>query len=449
MFMNRKITIYTLLSLFMGILSACSSKDKVSNQTETTVEITVKNQNGESIAGETVQMYDKNTYEIFKENPTLKGQLQTITDNRGKAVFRLKKDEWFNKIKEKELMFVVIKGNVPNYQWWSTGGNIKAGKNQSFEIIIESNPATDTSLLIIENDILVGLKDKNLTSVILPQNIKGIADKAFKESQIQTIVLNEGMLSIGNEAFKESKLQSIVFPSTLTSIGRNAFEDCKSIKDIDLSKTRLQNIETETFRESSIAEISFPATLQTIASQAFLKAERLSSVKLPDGIQTVEKEAFCESGITSVTIPNNIKLIEHHAFANCSNLKSVECYGPAQQNNGKMEIGCFQYNPQLSKFTFPESIAELKGWNFIECSSLKEFIIPQNMKSIEAYGLVTNYNVDKITFLSVVPPALKEKALPFYNNIKEIRIPKGSKETYQKQWEGSYDSYLKKVIENN
>ena len=114
-----------------------------------------------------------------------------------------------------------------------------------------------------------------------------------------------------------------------------------------------------------------------------------------------------------------------------------------------MGIGCFQNNPQLSKFTFPESIAELKGWNFIECSSLKEFIIPQNMKSIEAYGLVTNYNVDKITFLSVVPPALKEKALPFYNNIKEIRIPKESKETYQKQWEGSYDSYLKKVIENN
>lgn len=253
----------------MGILSACSSKDKVSNQTETTVEITVKNQKGESIAGETVQMYDKNTYEIFKENPTLKGQLQTITDNRGKAVFRLKKDEWFNKIKEKELMFVVIKSNVPNYQWWSTGGNIKAGKNQSFEIIIENNPATDTSLLIIENDILVGLKDKNLTSVILPQNIKGIADKAFKESQIQTIVLNEGMLSIGNEAFKESKLQSIVFPSTLTSIGRNAFEDCKSIKDIDLSKTRLQNIETETFRESSIAEISFPSNIADYSITGF------------------------------------------------------------------------------------------------------------------------------------------------------------------------------------
>ena len=281
-------------------------------------------------------------------------------------------------------MFVVIKGNVPNYQWWSTGGNIKAGKNQSFEIIIESNPATDTSLLIIENDILVGLKDKNLTSVILPQNIKGIADKAFKESQIQTIVLNEGMLSIGNEAFKESKLQSIVFPSTLTSIGRNAFEDCKSIKDIDLSKTRLQNIETETFRESSIAEISFPATLQTIASQAFLKAERLSSVKLPDGIQTVEDEAFCESGITSVTMPNNIKLIEYRAFADCSNLQSVECYGPAQQNNGKMGIGCFQNCPQLSKFTFPESIAELKGWNckWIKSGNIyKYYIGPYSTRS--------------------------------------------------------------------
>lgn len=448
--MNRKILNYTLLLFFVSILSACNSKEKVSNQTETIIEITVKNQKGEKITGELVQMYDKRTYDIFKDNPTLKGKLQALTNSQGKAIFKLKKDEWFYKVKEAEFMFVVMKTHNPdNYQWWSKGGSIKVGKNQSYDIIIETNLTTDASLLIVENDILVGLKDKNIINIILPQNIKGIADKAFKESQIQTMVLNEGMLNIGNEAFKGSKLQSITFPSTLKNIGRNAFEDCKNINEIDLSQTKIQGIEAETFRESSIAKISFPETLQTISSQAFLKTERLSSIKLPEKTKKIENEAFRLSGISLATIPNNIELIGYLAFSNCNNLKSVECYSSAKQYNGKMNIGCFQNCPQLSKFTFPESIIELKGWGFIECPSLKEFVIPQNMKSIESYGLMTNYNIDKIIFLTSNPPIIKDNSLPYYERIKEIYIPKGSKETYQKQWKDSYNNYLNKITENN
>ena len=67
-------------------------------------------------------------------------------------------------------------------------------------------------------------------TLVLPENVRRIEDKAFYQTNASSAVLPEGVLTIGSQAFAYSSLKTINLPKTLTSISDDAFMGCSYLR---------------------------------------------------------------------------------------------------------------------------------------------------------------------------------------------------------------------------
>ena len=76
--------------------------------------------------------------------------------------------------------------------------------------------------------ILIGVKDKSIKSVIIPDGVTRIGEDAFCDcSSLTSIDIPSSVTSIGLYAFREcSSLESVTIPESVTSIGYAAFLYC-------------------------------------------------------------------------------------------------------------------------------------------------------------------------------------------------------------------------------
>lgn len=144
------------------------------------------------------------------------------------------------------------------------------------------------------------VKNVNLPFVF-HENTKLIDDSAFKNSNITSIVLPEGLEVVECLAFENCKyLENITFPSTLIKIGECAFDGCVSLKQIDLSKTKLTQI----------------------TEGAFVDCKNLEKVILPESVKMLQLGAFARCNIKEINL-DNVNTIWDNVFENCKNLKLV------------------------------------------------------------------------------------------------------------------------------
>ena len=111
---------------------------------------------------------------------------------------------------------------------------------------------------------------------------------------IKKVVLNEGLTVIfcGAFGFAES-LTEINFPSTLEEIGDSAFYDCKKLKTLDLSKTKLRKISAGCFSECADAEkVMLPETACRIEKEAFFRDKSLADINIPRALTEMDKTAL-------------------------------------------------------------------------------------------------------------------------------------------------------------
>lgn len=442
-----------LLSILVGcLLSLWSCKKKELPQKDnlyTTIEITVENGNGEKLSGEYVKMFDEKTYALFKDNHLTKALLESKTSKDGIAVFTLENSKWFTDKTSVELMFAIVKNiDNNNYRHYSIGGTIKKNDKNKFTIIFQQKEVTPASVFIIENNILKGIIDKNLTSIVLPTEVKEIANNVFEKSNVIEVVLNDGIEWIGDECFLGSNIKKINFPPSLKHIGSAAFQDCKDMERADLSKTQIETISESVFLDSGIKEIIFPSVLKKISSESFSGTENLKNVTINETIKEIDYRAFYKSGLTSITLHNNLNKIGYMAFAYCVRLTKIEKSSNVAENKGTIGLGAFQNCTSLTEITLPDNISRMEGYTFIECEKLRNITLPKSLKSIGEQGLRTNYNINTIVFKSENVPGFTNSedkpianVLPFVDNIAEISVPKEYIETYKNKW----TSYTKKI----
>ena len=68
-------------------------------------------------------------------------------------------------------------------------------------------------------------KDKELTSVTIPNSVTSIGYSAFQANQLTSVTIPNSVTSIGYGAFLSNKLTSVTIPDSVTSIGYYAFSD--------------------------------------------------------------------------------------------------------------------------------------------------------------------------------------------------------------------------------
>ena len=143
---------------------------------------------------------------------------------------------------------------------------------------------------------LIGVLDKNITHIAIPNGITTIECCAFSGcSALESIDIPNSVTTIGNAAFKEcSSLQSIDIPNSITTIGDEAFSECSALQSIDI-----------------------PNSVTTIGKFAFLGCEELQSIYIPNSVTTIGNSAFSAcSSLQSIHI--HITDVENANIGKCA-----------------------------------------------------------------------------------------------------------------------------------
>ena len=197
------------------------------------------------------------------------------------------------------------------------------------------------------------------------KTILGLYDK-----NVESITIPDGVTSIGDAAFCWCcSLKSITLPDSVTSIGDAAFSCCKSLQSINVSEDNAHytSIDGILFNKDLTAIIKFP------------ERKELKEYNIPDGVTSIGECAFCNcSSLESITLPDSVTSIGECAFCNCSSLESITL------PDSVTSIGecAFDECSSLENITLPDSVTFIGDCAFYGCSSLESITLPSGVTSI-------------------------------------------------------------------
>ena len=171
-------------------------------------------------------------------------------------------------------------------------------------------------------------RDLNLSSVILPNNIKRIGSGAFYKCQyLSGIVIPDAVEYIESSAFKECRLLKTAYIGDgVKSIDSDAFRDCDNLLELRLGKN-VSAIGGSAFHScDNLKYIEFGNKLLYISGGAFSDCFSLTDVTLPGNLIEIGEGAFKScSKLKEIKIPSSVKSIRENAFGDCP-LEKVYTY---------------------------------------------------------------------------------------------------------------------------
>ena len=260
---------------------------------------------------------------------------------------------------------------------------------------------------------------KNLTQVIIPDNVITIGMAAFREcTTLPYINLNKVEVIQKLAFYGDTSLAIVESPENLTSLGRCSFYNCIRLSSIDLEQTSIKIIPAYCFWKcSDLTEINLPQTLTQIDTYAFNNVSKLSNLVLPESLEEIGANAlpWLRNGSTqSLYIGKNVKNMTGLS------LYTVQCNIEIDPDNpyfikeddviyskDKEELVYYLANYSRKSFMVPSSVKKICDGAFYlnyNNSVLEHITLPS---SCEAIGYQSFYG-SSIKRLSVtVPPSVK------------------------------------------
>ena len=178
--------------------------------------------------------------------------------------------------------------------------------------------------------------DNSLETIIFPNSVKYIGDKAFLNSKkLKYVELKGQNVEIGSNSFQGCiSLETIILRDGISTIGPNAFSSCSSLKSITIPST-VSEIGYEAFRYCySLETVKFSEGLKTINSNVFQQCYSLKSISLPNSLEYLGSGSFLDCiSLKSIRMGNITDFIGNDVFANCNNLDFVY-YNASKGPNG-------------------------------------------------------------------------------------------------------------------
>ena len=250
-----------------------------------------------------------------------------------------------------------------------------------------------------------------------PKNIKSLGQKVFNYIEIENLSFPNGPETISEETFSHASIENLYLPDTVTVIGSKAFEDCMEIFNIRMPNN-LKRIESYAFHDfRPIYErkvyLNLPESLEFIGEYAFMDAY-FAGIKLPDSMETINKYAFSNIGNywseDPVKLPKNLKRIEEGAFEETS----------------------------FNSFNLPEGLVYIGEGAFSHCGfgdlDTDEIILPDSIEYI-GKGAFEHSALWAHVYLPASLKTIEERV--FANSVlKSLRIPEGVTEIKESACEG-------------
>lgn len=201
--------------------------------------------------------------------------------------------------------------------------------------------------LKIENDYVIGYEedaDMYVNKVIIPDGIKGIADRCFCRCYTFTdIKLPNSLEKIGFWAFSRTNLKKVSIPNTVTFIGASAFWLCKDLSSVAL-----------------------PNNIDVLEENLFYGCENLSNIEIPKSVRVIKDAVFQISALSEIDVPDSVIEIGIAAFFDCRKLARVTL----SKNIKIIKESAFEECLRLEQITIPEGVEIIGGNAFCDCPKL-------------------------------------------------------------------------------
>ena len=218
------------------------------------------------------------------------------------------------------------------------------------------------------------------------------------KDKIKTVVIESGVKSIGEGAFNDhTSLESAVIGDSVTTVGKYAFSGCSGLKDVTIGKS-VESIGEHAFSGCAMESVVIGDSVTSIDQYAFSGCESLKTANVGNTLKTISNSTFygCTS-LESVVIGDSVSSIGSHAFYECGSLKTIHL----GKSVATIEYNAFFLCIKLESFTTDDNNKTFKASNGVlynaDCTKLikyagtaKEFIIPGDVNSIEAYAFGDN-----------------------------------------------------------
>lgn len=250
---------------------------------------------------------------------------------------------------------------------------------------------------------------KSLSKVYLPESVKVIDGAAFEGcTSLEEVTIPDTIEEIKYFAFKDcTSLKTVNYHNMLGTVAIDAFENCDALID----KNGMVIIAKVLWRYTGDGgDLTVPDGIEAIAPNVFREGE----IWIPKHPLVRFRP---ENSLHSITLPDSLKRIGKFAFCGCKALHRIAF------SNALEEIGesSFSDCESLSEIVLPNSVVKIGAKAFSGCKSLKTFYIPASVKSIgtdfvRGCGSLTAINVDESS------EDYSSDAGVLYNNAGEILL---------------------------
>ena len=248
----------------------------------------------------------------------------------------------------------------------------------------------------------------------------------------------------------------ITIPSSVTyndttyvvnRIGFSAFNGCS-----DLSEVIIPNSTTEIHDRAfagcvGLTSVKIPNSVTFIGSHVFSYCTSLTEVSIPNSVRTINSDAFCGcTGLTSVIMPNSVTEIRSYAFRDCTNLTLIAIPNSVtnigywtfyetgwynKQPDGILYLDncCLGYkgSAPVGELSLKDDTRLISEGAFSGCSDLTSITIPNSVTEIGGYVFFDCSKLETVVCLNPTPPACE--SLGIESNV-TLYVPAGSRDKY-------------------
>ena len=208
---------------------------------------------------------------------------------------------------------------------------------------------------------------------------------------------------IGTFAFEEANIENINLKN-VTQVAYGSFWNCKELNEISFENVK--SIDHQAFAScTSLKDINLVNT-ESIGDCAFRNCTSLEKVKLSNNLKDIGVRAFkwCDN-LVSINIPKNIKSLYEYSydlfvFSECNKLDKLT----VDPNNDSYVVDnntlytkdhkvlIKQLDKSITSFVgYPET-ENIISYAFENCTSLKEFKMPDSIKKLNSSFIFNNCN---------------------------------------------------------
>ena len=180
--------------------------------------------------------------------------------------------------------------------------------------------------------------------------------------------------NIDDYQFREDfHIENVFCTEKVEVIGHSAFAFCSNLKEVDLSRCQIRDLQYATFRSNfNLKKVKLPNTLKSIGVECFCRCYQLEAIEIPENVEIIEQRAFrwC-TNLKDVSLPGNLKTIKCDAFFNCESIEEL---------------------------FIPSSVGVIERYAFRSCINLKKLSISRKTAEIDTLGIFPNCpNLKSIT----------------------------------------------------